>query len=88
VPNAFSPNGDGKNDLFRVGTVRNMINVQEFRIFNRWGQELFYSTDISKGWDGTFKGVKQDPGVYHYMMRVAYANGKTAFIKGDVTLVR
>lgn len=88
VPNAFSPNGDGKNDEFRVGTIRNMINVQEFRIFNRWGQEIFYTNDIRKGWDGTYKGKKQDPGVYHYMMRVAYANGKTKFIKGDVTLVR
>lgn len=88
VPNAFSPNGDGKNDEFRVGTIRNMVNVQEFRIFNRWGQELFYTSDISKGWDGNFKGKKQDPGVYHYMMRVAYANGKTKFIKGDITLVR
>lgn len=88
IPNAFSPNGDGKNDVFRVGTIRNMINVQEFRIFNRWGQEMFYTNDIRQGWDGSYKGKKQDPGTYYYMVRVAYANGKTKFIKGDVTLVR
>jgi hypothetical protein len=88
VPNAFSPNGDGNNDIFRVGTIRKMINVQEFRVFNRWGQELFYTNDIMKGWDGTYKGVKQDPGVYFYLIRAAYANGKTQLLKGDVTLIR
>ena len=88
VPNAFSPNGDGNNDIFRIGTIRKMISVPEFRIFNRWGQEVFFSNDVRKGWDGNYKGVAQDPGVYHYLMRVAYANGKTQFIKGDLTLIR
>jgi gliding motility-associated-like protein len=88
VPNAFSPNGDGNNDVFKVGTIRNMVNIPEFRVFNRWGQEMFYTTDVTKGWDGNYKGVKQDSGVYHYIIRVAYANGKTQFLKGDVTLIR
>lgn len=61
VPNAFSPNGDGLNDVFRV-IARKLIQVQEFRIFNRWGQELFYTKDINQGWNGTYKGVKQMPG--------------------------
>lgn len=87
VPNAFSPNGDGINDVFRV-TARKLINLQEFRIFNRWGQEVFYTSDIRQGWDGRFKGKPQDPGTYKYMMRVAYPNGRTDFIKGDITLVR
>lgn len=87
LPNAFSPNGDGNNDVFRV-TARKFINVQEFKIFNRWGNEIFSTGDIRKGWDGTYKGVAQDPGVYQYLVRVAYPNGKTQFLKGDVTLVR
>lgn len=87
VPNAFSPNGDGLNDVFRV-TARKLIQVQEFRIYNRWGQEVFFTKDISTGWNGTYKGVKQDPGVYYYMMRVAYPTGRTDFLKGDFTLVR
>ncbi|MEZ5046837.1 MAG: choice-of-anchor L domain-containing protein [Chitinophagaceae bacterium] len=87
VPNAFSPNGDGKNDEFRI-TARNLINVQEFRIFNRWGQELFYTNDIRKGWDGRYKGKLQDNGVYYYMIRVSYPWGKTEFLKGDLTLIK
>jgi gliding motility-associated-like protein len=87
VPNAFSPNGDGLNDVFRV-IARKLIQVQEFRIYNRWGQEVFFTKDISTGWNGTYKGVKQDPGVYYYMMRVAYPTGRTDFLKGDFTLVR
>jgi len=87
VPNAFSPNGDGLNDLFGV-TARKLINVTEFRILNRWGQELFYTKDIRQGWNGTYKGIKQDPGVYYYMIRVAYPTGRTDFLKGDFTLIR
>ncbi|HMN32788.1 MAG TPA: gliding motility-associated C-terminal domain-containing protein [Chitinophagaceae bacterium] len=87
LPNAFTPNGDGVNDIFRV-VGRNFINLQEFKIFNRWGVELFSTSDINKGWDGTYKGVPQDPGVYFYQIRVAYPNGKTQNLKGDVTLIR
>ncbi|MCC7030674.1 MAG: gliding motility-associated C-terminal domain-containing protein [Chitinophagaceae bacterium] len=87
LPNAFSPNGDGLNDVFRV-TARKYINVQEFKIFNRWGTEIFSTQDISKGWDGNYKGVAQDPDVYYYLVRVAYPNGKTQFLRGDLTLIR
>ena len=87
VPNAFSPNGDGVNDIFRV-TTRKMINVQDFIIMNRWGNEVFSTNDISKGWDGKYKGKDQDLGVYYYMMHVSYPNGRTQFLKGDLTLIR
>lgn len=87
LPNAFSPNGDGNNDVFRV-KARKFINVQEFKIYNRYGNEMFSTNDINQGWDGTYKGVPQDPGVYFYQVRVAYPNGKTQFLKGDVTLIR
>lgn len=87
IPNAFSPNGDGLNDIFRV-TARKFINVQEFKVYNRWGTEIFSTSDVRKGWDGTYKGISQDPGVYYYLVRVSYPNGKTQFLKGDLTLIR
>jgi gliding motility-associated-like protein len=55
---------------------------------NRWGQQIFETRDISKGWDGNFKGKMQDPGVYYYMIKVASPTGKTQFLKGDITLIR
>lgn len=86
VPSGFTPNGDGKNDLFRIAGF-SFQNVQEFRVLNRWGQEVFVAND-NRGWDGTYKGVGQDPGVYFYLIRVTYPDGKTLMFKGNVTLVR
>ncbi len=87
IPNAFSPNGDGQNDVFRP---RNIIfqKLVEFRVFNRWGQEIFSTTDPNKGWDGTYKGVAQDMATYNYLIRVSYPDGHTETFKGDVILVR
>lgn len=87
VPSAFSPNGDGKNDVFRVANL-SFQKVQEFRVFNRWGQEVFNGLDNRKGWDGTWKGQAQDPGVYQYIIRVAHPDGRKQTFKGDVTLIR
>jgi len=87
VPSAFSPNGDGKNDVFRVSNIT-FQKLQEFRVFNRWGQEIYSTTDPKKGWDGTWKGVAQDMGTYQYIIKVAYPDGYIETYKGDVTLVR
>jgi gliding motility-associated-like protein len=87
VPNAFSPNGDGKNDVFRVSNIT-FQKLQEFRVFNRWGQEIYSTTDPKKGWDGSWKGVPQDLGSYQYMIRVSYPDGYIESYKGDVTLLR
>lgn len=86
VPSAFSPNGDGNNDLFRVANLT-FQNIQEFKVLNRWGQELFSATD-NRGWNGTFKGKQQDPATYFYLIRVAFPDGSTKLFKGDVILVR
>lgn len=86
VPNAFSPNGDGKNDVFRIANLT-FQNVQEFRVLNRWGQEVFNATD-NKGWDGRFKGKPQDPATFYYLIRVADPDGKVRTFKGDVILIR
>ncbi|MBN8669692.1 MAG: gliding motility-associated C-terminal domain-containing protein [Chitinophagales bacterium] len=87
VPTAFSPNADGKNDVFRVSNMTVQRYV-EFRVFNRWGQEVYNGTDGRKGWDGTWKGVPQEIGNYQYLIRVAYPDGFVETYKGDVTLVR
>lgn len=87
VPTAFTPNGDGKNDIFHISNIT-FQRLQEFRVFNRWGQEIFSTNDIRKGWDGSWKGVPQDMGAYQYIIRVAYPDGYVETYKGDVTLVR
>jgi len=87
IPSAFTPNGDGKNDVFRIGSLT-FQRLQEFRIFNRWGQEIFSTNDPRQGWDGTFNGKPQDASTYPYLIRVAYPDGKVTVYKGDVTLVR
>ena len=87
VPSAFTPNGDGKNDVFRVSNIT-FQKLQEFRVFNRWGQEIFSTTDANKGWDGSWKGVPQDMGSYQYLVRVAYPDGYIETYKGNVTLIR
>jgi gliding motility-associated-like protein len=87
IPSAFSPNGDGKNDVFRISNL-SFQRVLEFRVFNRWGQEVFYSNDNQHGWDGKWKGVPQDLGSYQYLIRLGYPDGLVETYKGEVTLVK
>jgi gliding motility-associated-like protein len=87
VPNAFTPNGDGVNDIFQVANIA-FNKLVELRVFNRWGQQVAYTTDNRQGWDGTLSGTLQDPGVYQYIIRVAVADGTLRVFKGDVTLIR
>jgi len=87
IPSAFSPNGDGVNDHFRVVNMEygKLLNMS---IYNRWGQLVCYTTDNTKGWDGTFNGVPQDMDVYNYMIIVAHLDGTTKLYKGTLTLLR
>ncbi|MFT3981009.1 MAG: gliding motility-associated C-terminal domain-containing protein [Ferruginibacter sp.] len=87
VPNAFTPNGDGLNDVFRpipVGIVR----TDWFRVFNRFGEAVFETTQWMKGWDGTFKGKKQPVGSYVWIIKGTDRDGKTVEMKGSVMLVQ
>ncbi len=86
-PNAFSPNGDGINDVFRPIPQRAYHTYHIFRIQNRWGQTIFEATNNKAEWDGTFNGVPQDIGVYFYYLKYD-CDGKTLEEKGDCTLVR
>lgn len=92
APEAFSPNGDGVNDFYTV--YGKYISTYEIRIFNRWGQEVYSSNDVSelnnlsRGWDGTYKGKKEDPGVFAYLIEATDINGKKIQKKGNLTLLR
>lgn len=86
VPNAFSPNGDGDNDILYVRS--RIIQEVVFRVFDRWGEMVFESTSMSNGWDGIFKGRKCDPDVYDYYLKVICIDGQENIIKGNVTLLK
>lgn len=88
VPNTFTPNGDGQNDVLKVFGP-GVASVKQIRIFNRWGQLVFESNDPSNiGWDGTFKGQELNPGVFVYYMDVECIDGERTIKKGDITLLR
>jgi len=86
-PNAFTPNGDGLNDIARVAGSLGFYKDFRLSIYNRWGQRVFYTEDIYEGWDGTFKGVKQDVNTFFYMIFYTL-NGKEHMLKGDLELIR
>ncbi len=87
LPNAFSPNGDGLNDIFKVENLR-YDKLVEFRIFNRYGQMVFETQDGRKGWDGTFNGKPSPTDVYFYTVKLTLPNGTERAFKGEVTLIR
>jgi len=87
VPNAFSPNGDGLNDIF-IATPVNMVNTNYFRIYNRLGQMIFETSEWRKGWDGRYLGKPQPIGSYVWVLQGIDKAGKTIQMKGTVTLIR
>ena len=89
-PNAFSPNGDTINDIYRAKQPDGYRSIVEFHgyIFNRWGQKLFEWTDVSQGWDGTFHGHPVKQGVYFALIKAKGADGRVYNIKKDVNLLR
>lgn len=87
IPNAFSPNNDGQNDLFRISNITDEKLI-DFKVFNRWGTILFRTSDPREGWDGSYKGQVQPVGVYGYVIRIGYTDGYVETYKGTVTLLR
>ena len=89
LPNAFSPNGDGKNDVYRM-VYKGDIRIIEFSIYNRYGERVFTTEYDERGWDGTLKGEPCDIGSYFYYIRLLCGNrhNKILEFKGDVTLVK
>lgn len=86
IPNAFTPNGDGLNDTF--GATGEGISEYRMLIFNRWGNLVFESDNISKQWDGTYKGEKAELGVYVYKITAKGPKSYTVKKEGSVTLVQ
>jgi gliding motility-associated-like protein len=87
VANAFSPNGDGQNDIIYVKGYG--IEELEFRIYNRWGELVFESNNINVGWDGTYKGIAQEMEVYVYTLKAKFKDGNESGLrKGNITLLR
>jgi gliding motility-associated-like protein len=94
IPNIFSPNDDGDNDIFsifaRPGTVR---NIRSLMLFDRWGEQLYLNENFSPndgtiGWDGIYKGQPMNPGVYVWVVEIEFIDGVVELYKGDVTLMR
>jgi len=89
IPSAFTPNKDGQNDEFTVVRGPNFI-IDEFLVFNRWGQIVFKGDNANDKWDGTFNGAPSDIGTYYYSLTYTCRDGNTKSIqkKGDVVLIR
>jgi gliding motility-associated-like protein len=88
IPNVFTPNGDGINDVFKIYYNTPNIEVSRFTVFNRWGKAVFQSTS-NQGWDGTFQGKAMPSDVYLYHIGFRLGTfGEEKVIRGDVTLLR
>jgi gliding motility-associated-like protein len=88
IPNAFTPNGDGTNDVFRLVTTRGLAVTDRMEIFNRWGNKVFESTDANAAWDGKQDGKEAPMDVYIYVVRWRNGLGALVVEHGDVTLIR
>lgn len=87
IPTAFSPNGDGLNDVFRP--LNKNLKQLDFQVYDRWGQKIYETDVIGDGWDGTYRGVKQDIGVYVWQAEYQLQGLNETFnVSGNVTLVR
>ena len=94
VPNIFTPNGDGLNDIFYVRSNGfGKVQILNLSIFNRWGNLVYAAfnfppNDDQYGWRGDQNGVTLNPGVYIYLIEVGYGDGRTEILSGDLTLVK
>lgn len=87
IPNAFSPNNDRINDVFKAKSYQNIVEFHAY-IFNRWGQKLYEWTNIDEGWDGTYRGKDVKQGTYFVLVKARGADGQTYNIRKDVNLLR
>ena len=94
IPNAFSPNGDGENEIFRIYPPKDVSKIRNFKVFDRWGELVFSTQNFlpddaeHNGWDGKLNGRFANPGVYVYFIEIETNKGDVYFQRGDVTLFR
>jgi gliding motility-associated-like protein len=86
IPTAFSPNGDGQNDEFRI-QIEGGYDILDLRVYDRWGNQVFQTDDITKGWDGRYEGRLLATDAFGYQLAI-YCDGEVVEQKGSVTLVR
>ena len=88
IPTAFTPNGDGLNDVFRVVNPSG-FQLAEFKVFNKWGQVIYNNSgNIQQGWDGTLNGTPQDIDTYSYIITLVAPDSQKKLYKGTVALIR
>ena len=89
LPNAFTPNNDGRNDILQLrSNFIDELSEVDFFIYNRWGEEMFRTTNPYQGWDGTYRGEDLPPDVYGFYLKVLCPNGEELVQKGNVSLLR
>lgn len=93
LPNAFSPNDDGRNDRFQLFAAANVESVLSFQVFNRWGVQVFNASgcspnDSTCGWDGDFNGKPAEMGIYLYAIQTQFIDGEVRAFEGEVLLIR
>ena len=94
IPNGFSPDGNGRNERFRVFTGPGVRSIDYIRVFDRWGELVFEATDLdpnpngTPGWDGIFRGQLMKPGVFVYLVSVTFEDDENLIYRGDVSLLR
>ncbi len=93
IPTAFSPNDDGANDYFSIYSDQSVVNIRNFRIFDRWGETVFATENIlpnipNQGWNGRFKNQEMQQGVYIFFAEIEFFDGRVEIFKGDITLLR
>ena len=93
IPNVFSPNGDGENDVFMIFAGQQVAIIRSFHIFDRWGEPVFQLNNFAPnnpdfGWNGLARGKLANPAVYAWFAEIEFIDGQVELYEGDVTLVR
>ena len=86
IPNSFTPNGDGLNDVLQIYGYG--LTGVKFVVYNQWGEKLNESTNPANVWDGTQKGKQQPSGVYMYVCQFILSDGTEVKKKGSINLIR
>jgi gliding motility-associated-like protein len=93
LPNVFSPNGDGANDIFFVQTGPEVVKIEAFEVYSRWGEPVFTvfnapTNNPDYGWDGQYRGELLNGAVFTWFAKVEYVDGVVELFQGDVVLMR
>jgi gliding motility-associated-like protein len=87
LPNAFTPNNNGQNDVFLIRTLGS-VTLNYFKVYDRWGKVIFETQNLSDGWDGTYNNKPMMPGVYLYEWEITCSGSDVIKKQGNVTLLR